>query len=99
LAVPRPSLKRFSLDAFKRQVAIGIDGADLFDIVFFDAHHVSFAKAFSFPIHLVLHASLAFAGQVELPSNSWSRETFEEDYLRKRVNKNEEGAKDLHRRV
>jgi hypothetical protein len=35
----------------------------------------------------------------ELPLNSWSRETFEVYYYRKRENKHEESAKNLHRRV
>jgi hypothetical protein len=34
---------------------------------------------------------------LELPLNSWSRETFEVYYFRKRVNKDEESAKDLYR--
>src|SRR5579871_5839829 len=35
----------------------------------------------------------------ELPLVSWSRETFEVYYFRKRVNTHEESAKDLHRGV
>jgi hypothetical protein len=35
----------------------------------------------------------------ELPLNSWSRETFEVYYFRRKVKQHEESAKDLHHRV
>jgi hypothetical protein len=40
---------------------------------------------------------LALIPMLELPLNSWSRETFEVYYFRERVSKHEESAKDLYR--
>jgi hypothetical protein len=45
LAVLGPSLKRFSFDALKRQIAVGIDGVHLFDMPALDADEIPFVKA------------------------------------------------------
>jgi transposase len=47
----------------------------------------------------LLSAKQLAARVCELPLNSWTGETFEVYSFRKRVNKREESAKDLHRRV
>ena len=61
----------FSFHPWKGQIAVGVDRVDLLDISPFHAHHIPFAKAFEFVIHLILDPSLVFAGQrMILPPSS-----------------------------